>query len=124
MIDEGMGKATLDAKKLAIQTIHVTVARDDTHQIAAARSQRHLAAVRTIRAGGNSLAQFPRPGLMPVGRVKQRPGGADFDAVAALRTVQPAAVRADHSVCAPATGFDGILAHPFVADARASFAED
>src|SRR5712691_6397942 len=123
MIDERMSKATLDAKKLAIQTIHVTVARDNTHQIAPARSQRHLASVRTVRAGGNSLAQFPRPGLVPVSRVKQRPGGADFDAVAALRTIQPATVRADHSVCTAAPGFDGILAHPFIADARASFAE-
>src|SRR5438132_7587649 len=120
MIDERMGKATLDAKKLAIQTIHITVARDNTHQIAAARSQRHLAAVRTVGAGGNCLAQFPRPGLMPVSRVKQSPGGADFNAVAALRTIQPATVRANHTVCAAATGFDGILAHPFVADARAS----
>src|SRR6267143_1997523 len=103
MIDEGMGKATLDAKKFAIQAVNVTIACNDAHQIAAARAERHLAAVGTVRAGGNRLAQFPRPRLVPVGRIKQRPGGTDFNAVAALGTVQPATVRSDHSICAAAT---------------------
>ena len=36
--------------------------------------------------------------LMPIGSVEQRARRANFDAVAALRTIQPAAERADDRV--------------------------
>src|SRR5262249_9564937 len=72
----------------------------------------------------NGLIQFPRPMLMPVCSVEQRSGGADFDTVATLRTVQPVAVRADDGARAAIAGFDRLLAHPFVADPGASLAEN
>src|SRR5688572_23790379 len=61
---------------------------------------------------------------MAVGGVEERARRADLDAVAALRAVEPALVRADDRVDAPAPGLDGVLAHPLVADARATLAED
>src|SRR6476659_11399940 len=61
---------------------------------------------------------------MTVGAIEQSTGGTNFDAVAALRTVEPAAIGSDHSSSAAATGFDRIFAHPFVANARAAFTEN
>src|SRR5260370_34351714 len=61
---------------------------------------------------------------MAISAVEQSPGRADFDAVAALRTIQPAAVSADDRIRAAIAGFDRVFAHPFVADARATLAED
>src|SRR6266566_2557408 len=61
---------------------------------------------------------------MAISSVEQGPGRADFDAVAALRTIQPAAVCADDRVRATIAGFDRIFAHPFVTDACATLAQD
>ena len=61
---------------------------------------------------------------MTVNAVKQRSGRADFDTVAALRTIQPTAVCADYGIDAAVAGLDGVLAHPFVTDACAAFAEN
>src|SRR5205085_8428722 len=61
---------------------------------------------------------------MTIGRVEQRSGRADFDAVAALRAVEPAAVSSDDGICAAPASFNSILAHPLVADARAAFTQD
>ena len=61
---------------------------------------------------------------MAIGSVEQRAGGTDFDAIATLRTVEPAAVSADDSAGAASSRFNRVLAHPFVADARAAFAEN
>src|SRR4051794_32536306 len=61
---------------------------------------------------------------MTIGRVKQSSGRADFYAVAALRAVEPAAVSSNDSVRAAPACFNRIFAHPFVADARAAFAEN
>src|SRR5437016_5201519 len=55
VIDERMPKAAFDAEKLSVQSVHVTVARDDAHQLVASRTKRHLATVRTIRARRDSL---------------------------------------------------------------------
>src|SRR5205085_7029173 len=61
---------------------------------------------------------------MTIGRVEQRSRRADFDAVAALRAVEPAAVSSDDGICAAPASFNSILAHPFIADARAAFTQD
>src|SRR5688500_16314181 len=61
---------------------------------------------------------------MPVGSVQQGPRRTNFNAVAALRTIQPAAVRPDNCVRAAIAGFDRLLAHPLVTDARAALAKD
>src|SRR5207244_2218398 len=55
VIDERMPKAAFNAEKLSVQSVHVTVARDDAHQLVASRTKRHLATVRTIRARRDSL---------------------------------------------------------------------
>src|SRR6267142_2831907 len=124
MIHKRMTEAPFDAEELAVQTVDIAIARDDAHQLATARAERHLAAVGTIRAGGNRLGQFPGASLMPIGSIEQRAGGADFDAVAALRTVQPAAVCADDRVGAATARFDRVLAHPLVTDARATLTKN
>src|SRR5439155_26760916 len=98
VIDEWMTEAALDAEKLTVMPVHVSITRDDPHQIISARAQRHLATIRTIGARGNRLRQFPWPMLMTISSIKQRSGGTDLDAVAALRTIQPAAERADHRI--------------------------
>ena len=61
---------------------------------------------------------------MAVSGVEQCSGRTNFDAVAALRTVEPAAVSSNDCIRAATTGFDGVFAHPLVADARATFAEN
>jgi hypothetical protein len=61
---------------------------------------------------------------MPIGSVEQRSRRANLDAVAALRTIQPATERADDGVRAAIAGFDRFFAHPFIADARTTFAEN
>src|SRR5882672_3411631 len=124
VVNERMTEAALDAEKLAIEAVNIAVARHDAQQLVAARAERHLAAVGTIGAGGNSLRQLPRARLMAVGAIEQRAGGTNFNAVATLRTVEPAAVGSNHGIGASSAGFDGVFAHPFVADARATFAEN
>src|SRR5205085_5906981 len=57
VIDEWMAKASFDAEKLTVMPVHVSIARDDAHQIIPARAQRHLTTVRTIGARGNRLRQ-------------------------------------------------------------------
>src|SRR6185295_8974025 len=83
-----------------------------------------MTAVRTIRAGRLGLRQFPRARLVTVGAIKKSAGRTHFYAVATLRTVKPAAVRSNNRVRSASTGFDGILAHPFVADTSATLAEN
>src|SRR5258707_15284305 len=61
---------------------------------------------------------------MAISAVEQSPGGADFDAVPPLRKIHPAAVSADDRIRAAIAGFDRVLAHPLVTDARATLAED
>src|SRR5678816_1201259 len=61
---------------------------------------------------------------MTIDAVKQRPSWADLDAVAALRAIQPAAVRSYHGINAAVSCLDGVFAHPFVANTRAAFAEN
>src|ERR1043166_5580926 len=61
---------------------------------------------------------------MTISSVQQRAGGTNLDAIAALRTIQPAAEGADDRVGAAIAGFDGFLAHPFITDARATFAKN
>src|SRR5437764_12189817 len=62
--------------------------------------------------------------LVTISPVEQRARRANFDAVAALRTIQPAAERADDRVGATIAGFDRFFTHPLVADARAALAQD
>src|SRR5205807_2681194 len=62
--------------------------------------------------------------LMAIGSIQQGARRTNFDAVAALRAIQPAAERADDRIRAPITGFNRLLAHPFVADPRATLAEN
>ena len=61
---------------------------------------------------------------MTINAVEQSSCRADFDAVSALRTIEPAAVSSDDRIRAAISGFDGIFAHPFVANSRAAFADD
>src|SRR5712691_8330807 len=61
---------------------------------------------------------------MTISSVEQSPCGANFDAVAALRAIQPATISSNDGVRAAIAGFDRIFAHPFVADARATLAQD
>ena len=62
--------------------------------------------------------------LVAVCAVEQRAGRAHFNAVPALRTVQPAAKRADDRVRSAIAGFDGFFTHPLVANTRATLAEN
>src|SRR5437764_13011076 len=62
--------------------------------------------------------------LMAISSVQQRSRRTDFDAVAALRTIQPAAERADDCISATIAGFDRFFTHPFITHARAALAED
>src|ERR1700730_7134199 len=98
MIDEGVAKAALDAKKLAVQAIDVAIARHDAHQLIGSRAQRHLAAVRTIRDRPKRLRPRPGPRLVAVSSIQQSSSRTDLDAVAALRTVQPVTVGTDNRV--------------------------
>src|ERR1043166_2032074 len=61
---------------------------------------------------------------MTISSVEQGSRRTDFDAVAALRTIQPAAECADDRVRAAIAGFDRFFTHPLVAHARASLAQD
>src|SRR2546421_10836010 len=62
--------------------------------------------------------------LVAIGAVQQRSRRTDFNAVAALRAIQPAAKRADDCIGAAIAGFDCFFTHPLVADARAALAQD
>src|SRR2546423_1202525 len=61
---------------------------------------------------------------MAIGRVKECARRADLYAVAALGAVEPTVVCADDRVRAAPARFNRVLAHPFVADARAAFTEN
>ena len=61
---------------------------------------------------------------MAVSTVEKCAGWTNFDAVTALRAVEPSEIRADHRMCATATCFDRVLAHPLVTHAGATFAKD
>src|SRR2546423_708636 len=62
--------------------------------------------------------------LMAICSIEQRAGRTNLNAVTALRTVQPAAVRSNDRACAAIAGLDRLLAHPFIAHARATLAKD
>src|SRR5256886_2676827 len=62
--------------------------------------------------------------LMTISSVQQRSRRANFDAVAALRAIQPAAECADDCVGAAIAGLDRFFTHPLIAHARAALAED
>src|SRR5688500_9291272 len=124
MVDERMTKSAFDAQGLAVKADHVTIARDYAHQLAPPSTERHLTAITTEVEGRDHLGQLPWTCLVTICRVEQCAGWADLDAVATLRTVEPAKISADHSVRATATCFDRVLAHPFVANARTPFAEN
>ena len=61
---------------------------------------------------------------MAVNSIEQRTGRANLDTVAALRTVEPTAVSADNCINTAIARLDCILAHPFVTDTRAAFAQN
>ena len=61
---------------------------------------------------------------MSIGCVEQRTGRTNLNTVSALRTIKPAEVGADYCVSSSSSGFDGFFSHPFVANPRASLAED
>src|SRR5439155_25805929 len=124
MIDERMAKAAFNAKELAIMSVDIAIARDYSHQLSSPRAERHLAAVRTIRASRNGLIQLPGPRLMAIRTVQQGSCWTNLDAVAALGTIQPTTISSDHSVCAAIARFDGLLAHPFIAHSGATLAEN
>src|SRR5450432_2011692 len=124
MIHKRMTEAAFDAEELTVQTVDVAIAGDNTHQVATAGAQRHLAAVRAEGASRNRLGQFPRTRLVPIGAVEQGPRRTDFDAVATLRTVQPATVSADDGIRTAPPGLDGVFTHPLVAHSSAALAKD
>src|SRR5436190_12988519 len=62
--------------------------------------------------------------LVTIGAVEQRARRTNFDAVPALRTIQPTAESADYRIRAAIAGFDGFFAHPLVAHTRAALAEN
>src|SRR5207248_2343274 len=62
--------------------------------------------------------------LMTISSIQQRSRRTDFDAVAALRTIQPAAERADDRVGSAIAGLDRFFTHPLIAHARAALAQD
>ena len=72
----------------------------------------------------NVVGALGDPWRMLVDAVEQRSCRTNLDAVAALRAVQPSAVSTDNCIYAAVAGFDRILAHPLIADARAAFAEN
>src|SRR5262245_32626469 len=61
---------------------------------------------------------------MTICRVEQCSSRTDLDAVAALRTIEPAKICADHGVRTTPTRFDRLFAHPFIANTRATLAEN
>src|SRR5690348_1346217 len=62
--------------------------------------------------------------LMTVRPIEQRSRRTDFNAVAALGTIQPSAIGADDRIRTAIAGLDRLLTHPLVADTRATFAEN
>src|ERR1043166_9612167 len=62
--------------------------------------------------------------LMPIRSIEQRSRRTNLDAIAPLRTIQPAAERANDRVRATIARFDGFFTHPLIAHARAALAED
>src|ERR1043166_8919160 len=119
-----MCEASLHAQKLAVDAVDVTIACDPTQHLAPPRTERHLATVRTEVTSGDVLRELPRTRLVTIRRVEQRSGRTNLDAVAALRTIEPAEIRSDHRVRATTTGLNRFFAHPLVTDARAAFAEN
>src|SRR4030095_2674542 len=61
---------------------------------------------------------------MAICSVKQSAGGANLNAVSALRAVEPSHVSADDGMSTSSTGLDRIFSHPFVANSRAALTED
>src|SRR3989454_3331743 len=61
---------------------------------------------------------------MTIGSIQQGPRRTNFNAVAALRAIQPTAIGSDYRVRTTIAGFDRVFAHPLVADARATLAEN
>src|SRR5688572_32793054 len=97
-----MAEASLDAEKLAVQPIDITVAGHNGQQIITAGAERHLTAIRAGGAGGNCLRQFPGPSLMTIGGVEECACRARFNAGAALRTIEPGPVGSTNRAGAPA----------------------
>src|SRR5690349_23134066 len=119
-----MCESSLHAQKLAVDAVDVTIACNRTQHLAAARAERHLATVRTEITSGDVLRELPRTRLVTIRRVEQRSGRTNLDAVAALRTIEPAEIGSDNCVRAAAAGFDRFFAHPLVANARATLAQN
>src|SRR6185369_15386917 len=74
VINERMPEASLDAEKLPVDAVDVTIASDRTQHFTGARAERHLAAIRTEIACRNVLREFPRTRLVTISRVEQRSG--------------------------------------------------
>src|SRR5436305_5507646 len=89
-----------------------------------ASADTHLHSIRAVRVGCDRLIELPRARLMTIGPVEKCPRRTNLDAVAALRTVQPAAVCTDDRVDSAISGFDGFFTHPLIADPCAAFAQD
>src|SRR5689334_2699966 len=101
-----MAEAALHTEKLTIDSIHVPIARDNASHFTRTRTERHLATVGTEVTRRDRLREFPRARLVAISRVEQRSGRTNLDAVAALRTIEPAHVSADDGVRAAAARFD------------------
>src|SRR6185503_8791613 len=89
-----------------------------------ARADAELHSVRRVNISRDRLIELPWAGRVAVHTVEQSSGRAYFYAVAALRTIQPAAIGPDHSARTTVSGLDGILSHPFAANACAAFAKN
>src|SRR5438094_4313587 len=61
---------------------------------------------------------------MAISTIEQCSLWTNFDAIAALRAIQPTAVSSDDYICSAIARFDGLLAHPFITYPRATLAED
>src|SRR5437016_12363530 len=61
---------------------------------------------------------------MTISSIQQSSRRTNFNAIATLGAVQPAAISSDYRVRTAIAGLDCIFAHPLVADARAAFAQD
>src|SRR6266567_5476170 len=124
MVHKRMTETALDTKKLAIQSAYVAVARDNTHQFAAPRPERHLAAIRTVRARRNCLRELPGSRLMAISTIEQCSRRTNLDTVAALGTIQPTTISSNDGVGAAIAGLDGFFTHPFIADPGAALAQN
>ncbi len=124
VIDERMTKPALHAKKLAVDSVHVSIARDRRASLRHRASQATSGNRPNRNCTSRCLREFPWTCLMAVSCIEQRAGRTNLDAVSALRTIEPAEIRADDGVRAAPAGFDRVFAHPLVANARAAFAEN